>query len=67
MIAERKNKVVWSRLLLMDFIFTDIKCASFFLNLSLSIANKITELLRLFNVRMKQMVLGAGAAELRLA
>jgi vacuolar protein sorting-associated protein 54 len=60
-IAERKYKVVWSCLLVMDLIFTDIECASFFESLSLSIAKKITELLRLFNARAKQMVLGAGA------
>jgi hypothetical protein len=42
MIAEQKYKVMWSCLLLMDFIFMDIKCASFFLNLSLSISDKNT-------------------------
>lgn len=60
-IGERKYKVVWSCLLLTDLIISDIEYASFFENLSLSIAKKITELLRLFNARTKQMVLGAGA------
>lgn len=60
-VGEQKYKVVWSCLFLMDIIFSDLDSASFFDSLSLTVAKKLTELLRLFNTRTKQMVLGAGA------
>lgn len=56
-----KYKVVWSCLLLVEMILNNISTAAHFPNLASSIVGKVVELLRLFNSRTTQLVLGAGA------
>ena len=60
-IRGTKYKVVGSCMVLIDMIISELEQLSFLDCLSLMIAKKITELLRLFNTRAKQMVLGARA------
>ncbi len=60
--VEGKNyKVVWSCLLLVEMITTNIAAATHFSSLSSGIVGKVAELLRLFNSRTTHLVLGAGA------
>jgi vacuolar protein sorting-associated protein 54 len=54
-------KLVWSCLLLVEMVMKDISCAAHFQTLATSMVGKIVELLRLFNTRSTQLVLGAGA------
>lgn len=54
-------KVVWSCLLLVEMIMNNIACAVQFQSLATNIVGKVAELLRLFNSRSTQLVLGAGA------
>ena len=54
-------KVVWSCLLLVEMILANIATAAHFQSLSSNLVNKVSELLRLFNSRTTQLVLGAGA------
>ena len=56
-----RYKVVWSCLLLVEMILNNIATASHFSSLSSSLVGKISDLLRLFNSRTTQLVLGAGA------
>lgn len=54
-------KVVWSSLLLVEMIMDDLSTAAHFTGLSTLMVTKVSELLRLFNTRTTQLVLGAGA------
>jgi vacuolar protein sorting-associated protein 54 len=54
-------KVVWSCLLLLEMVSSNLATSAFFPNLATSSVAKISELLRLFNSRTTQLVLGAGA------
>jgi vacuolar protein sorting-associated protein 54 len=56
-----RYKVVWSCLLLVEMILNNVATAAYFPNLSASIVGKVAELLRLFNSRTTQLILGAGA------
>jgi len=60
-VEGRAYKVVWSCLLLVEMIISDMAAASHFPSLASSVVAKISELLRLFNSRTTQLVLGAGA------
>jgi vacuolar protein sorting-associated protein 54 len=54
-------KVVWSCLLLVEMIMTNLSAAAHFRSLAANAVGKIAELLRVFNTRATQLVLGAGA------
>lgn len=54
-------KVVWSCLLLLEMVMDDVACAAHFQTLAANVVSKVAELLRLFNARSTQLVLGAGA------
>lgn len=54
-------KVVWSCLLLVEMIMNDLSAAAHFTGLSTLMVTKVADLLRLFNARTTQLVLGAGA------
>jgi vacuolar protein sorting-associated protein 54 len=54
-------KVVWSSLLLVEMIMTNLSSAAHFQSLAANAVAKVSELLRLFNTRSTQLVLGAGA------
>jgi Vps54-like protein len=56
-----RYKVVWSCLLLIEMVLANIATASHFQSLASNLVNKVSELLRLFNSRTTQLVLGAGA------
>lgn len=56
-------KVVWSCLLLVEMIMVNLSAAAYFQSLSANAVSKVTELLRLFNSRTTQLVLGAGAIQ----
>lgn len=56
-----RYKVVWSCLLLVEMVLNNIATAAHFPNLASSSVSKVSELLRLFNSRTTQLVLGAGA------
>lgn len=56
-----KYKVVWSCLLLVEMIMTNLYAAAHFQSLASIAVTKIVELLRLFNTRATHLVLGAGA------
>jgi vacuolar protein sorting-associated protein 54 len=56
-----RYKVVWSCLLLVEMIMTNIEAAARFNSLASNVVGKMSELLRLFNSRATQLVLGAGA------
>jgi len=56
-----KYKVIWSCLLLVEMIMSNIACAAHFQSLATNVVGKVAELLRLFNSRSTQLVLGAGA------
>jgi vacuolar protein sorting-associated protein 54 len=56
-----RYKVVWSCLLLVEMLMNDIACAAHFQSLATNVVGKVAELLRLFNSRSTQLVLGAGA------
>ena len=60
--VEGKNyRVVWSCLLLVEMVMGNVACAAHFQTLATNVVGKVTELLRLFNTRSTQLVLGAGA------
>lgn len=54
-------KVVWSCLLLVEMIMTNLSAAGHFQSLATNAVTKVAELLRLFNARTTNLVLGAGA------
>ncbi len=56
-----RYRVVWSSLLLVEMIMTNMACGAHFPSLSTNVVGKIAELLRMFNSRTTQLVLGAGA------
>jgi len=56
-----RYKVVWSCLLLVEMILKNIACAAHFQSLATNVVGKVSDLLRLFNSRSTQLVLGAGA------
>jgi vacuolar protein sorting-associated protein 54 len=60
-IEGRQYKVVWSCLLLMEMVTSDLMAASYFTSLASGLVAKVAELLRLFNTRTTNLVLGAGA------
>ncbi|GKY92247.1 hypothetical protein MPSEU_000195900 [Mayamaea pseudoterrestris] len=60
-VEGRSYKVVWSCLLLVEMTINNIAAATYFPSLSSNIVAKVSELLRLFNSRSTQLVLGAGA------
>ena len=60
-VEGKKYKMVWSCLLLVEMIMSNIAFAAHFQTLASNIVGKLSELLRLFNSRTTQLVLGAGA------
>ena len=54
-------KVVWSCLLLVEMVVTNLAAAAHFQSLAVGVVAKVSELLRLFNARTTHLVLGAGA------
>lgn len=60
-IEGKRYKVVWSCLLLMEMVISDLMAASQFSSLASGLVAKVAELLRLFNTRTTHLVLGAGA------
>ncbi|GMI06591.1 hypothetical protein TrLO_g3171 [Triparma laevis f. longispina] len=56
-----KFKVVWSCLLLVEMLMNNLAAAAHFQSLANDVVSKVSELLRLFNSRTTQLVLGAGA------
>ena len=56
-----RYKVVWSCLLLVEMVMTNIEAAACFQSLASIVIGKVSEILRLFNSRATQLVLGAGA------
>ena len=56
-----KYKVVWSCLLLIEMLMTNLAAAATFQSLAIDVVGKISDLLRLYNSRTTQLVLGAGA------
>ena len=56
-----RYKVVWSCLLLVEMIMTNIEAAACFQSLASIVIGKVSDLMRLFNSRATQLVLGAGA------
>lgn len=54
-------KVVWSCLLLVEMVMTNLMAAGHFQSLASNAVTKVAELLRLFNARTTDLVLGAGA------
>ena len=56
-----RYKVVWSCLLLVEMVMTDVACSAHYKTLATNLVGKVAELLRLFNSRATQLVLGAGA------
>ena len=57
----RRYRICWSALLLVQMLMEDLAAAVHFQSLSTDMVSKISELLRLFNSRTTQLVLGAGA------
>jgi len=60
-IEGKSFRTVWSCLLLVEMIMHNVSCAAHFQTLATNAVSKITELLRRFNSRATQLVLGAGA------
>mmetsp|Transcript_3850 Transcript_3850/g.7267 ORF Transcript_3850/g.7267 Transcript_3850/m.7267 type:complete len:347 (-) Transcript_3850:1270-2310(-) len=60
-VEDNSYKVVWSCLLLVEMLMINLQCAAHFQTLATAMVPKIAELLRLFNSRTTQLVLGAGA------
>uniref|UniRef100_A0A7S2YIS7 Vacuolar protein sorting-associated protein 54 C-terminal domain-containing protein n=1 Tax=Entomoneis paludosa TaxID=265537 RepID=A0A7S2YIS7_9STRA len=56
-----RYKVVWSCLLLIEMVIGNLSAASHFAGTTSSIVGKVADLLRLFNSRTTQLVLGAKA------
>ena len=56
-----RYKVVWSCLLLVEMVIGNLSAAAHFSGSALSIVGKVADLLRLFNSRTTQLVLGAKA------
>lgn len=54
-------KVVWSCLLLVEMVMTNLSAAAHFQSLAPNAVTKVVELLRLWNARTTNLVLGAGA------
>lgn len=54
-------KVVWSCLLLVEMVMTNLSAAAHFQTLAPNAVTKVVELLRLWNSRTASLVLGAGA------
>jgi vacuolar protein sorting-associated protein 54 len=54
-------KVVWSCLLLVEMVMTNLAAAAHFQSLASNAVPKVVELLRLWNARASNLVLGAGA------
>lgn len=62
-VEGKHYKVVWSCLLLLEMINSNIASATHFGSLSSSVVGKVAELLRLFNSRSTHLVLGTGAMQ----
>ncbi len=60
-VEGKHYRVVWSCLLLVEMVMGNVACAAHFQTLATNVVGKVTELLRLFNTRSTQLVLGAGA------
>jgi vacuolar protein sorting-associated protein 54 len=60
-VEGKRYRVVWSCLLLIEMIMSNVACAAHFQTLATNAVGKVSELLRLFNSRATQLVLGAGA------
>jgi hypothetical protein len=60
-VEGKRYRVVWSCLLLVEMIMSNVACAAHFQTLATNVVGKVSELLRLFNSRATQLVLGAGA------
>ena len=62
-VGGQEYRVVWSVLLLIEIILSYLDIAFHFPPITNDIINKIVELIRLFNTRTKQLVLGAQAIQ----
>jgi vacuolar protein sorting-associated protein 54 len=62
-VEGKKYRVVWSCLLVIEMIMSDIACAAHFQTLATNVVGKVCELLRLFNSRSTALVLEAGAIQ----
>jgi vacuolar protein sorting-associated protein 54 len=62
-VEGKKYRVVWSCLLVIEMIMSDIACAAHFQTLATNVVGKVCELLRLFNSRSTVLVLEAGAIQ----
>jgi len=60
-VEGKHYRIVWSSLLLIEMVMGNVACAAHFQNLATNVVAKVCELLRLFNSRATQLVLGAGA------
>jgi vacuolar protein sorting-associated protein 54 len=62
-VEGKKYRVVWSCLLVIEMIMSDLACAAHFQTLATNVVGKVCELLRLFNSRSTALVLEAGAIQ----
>jgi len=60
-VEGKRYKVVWSCLLLVEMVMSNVACAAHFQTLATNVVGKVVELLRLFNSRSTHLVLMAGA------
>lgn len=60
-VEGKQYRIVWSCLLLIEMIMSNVACAAHFQTLATNVVGKVSELLRLFNSRATKLVLGAGA------
>ncbi|KAM3577725.1 hypothetical protein VYU27_000269 [Nannochloropsis oceanica] len=62
-VGEGHYKVVWSALLLVTLLSNYLNVAANFPTLAMDVMQRVVDLLRLFNARTAQLVLGAGAIQ----
>ena len=60
-VEGKHYKVVWSSLVLVEMVMSNVTVAAHFQSLATNVVAKVAELLSLFNSRATQLVLGAGA------
>jgi vacuolar protein sorting-associated protein 54 len=62
-VGEGRYKVVWSAVLLVSLLTNYLNVAANFPTLTMDVMQRVVDLLRLFNARTAQLVLGAGAIQ----
>lgn len=62
-VEKREYRITWSVLLLVDILFVYLDIVYHFPPILAEVINKMVELVRLFNTRTKQLVLGAQAIQ----